>query len=162
MTLLGQDMVVGTLGPTHPSRYLRYVHDLVRLTTGGSSARLLWPELCTRYQLAYSWREKKRASVASPIQLDAELRRHAITLAVRVLADWPVGVAEALLALDLWGSEHVWRVDDPLWNAVQVYYEANALAACPRASDRGDPTAPRGNSDGRATPRTYSDPLTGL
>ncbi|MGH7577515.1 MAG: hypothetical protein ACREM1_20620 [Longimicrobiales bacterium] len=129
--LLGQEMVVGTLGPTHPNRYLGYVHDLVRLTTGGSSARLLWPDLCTRYQLAYSWREKERASVASPIQLDTEDRRHAITLAVHVLADWPVGVAEALLALDLWGSEHVWRAEDPLWNAVRLYYEANALAACP-------------------------------
>ncbi|MGH7578113.1 MAG: hypothetical protein ACREM1_23710 [Longimicrobiales bacterium] len=129
--LAGQEIEIPALGPIRPLSYLNYVYDLVRLLAGGSSARVLWLELCARYGLPYIQREFRRAPTVSPTWLDLEDRRHAITLAVHVLRNWPVGFAEALLAMDLWGSEHVWQADDPLWTAVRTYYETNALAAHP-------------------------------
>lgn len=127
--LAGEEIVVSTIGPIQPARYLDYVHTLVRLIVGGSSARVLWPELCVRYQLPYPRPDGR--GLPAVRQMDIENRRRAITLVTQVLADWPVGFAETLLALDLWGSEHVWRGEDPLWSAVRTHYEANGLAACP-------------------------------
>lgn len=129
--LAGQEIEIPALGPIRPLSYLNYLYDLVRLLAGGSSAQVLWPDLCARYGLPYILPEFSRAAKVNPTWLDLEDRRHAITLAVHVLADWPVGFAEALLALDLWASEHVWRGVDPLWTAVRTYYETNALAAQP-------------------------------
>jgi hypothetical protein len=51
-----------------------------------------------------------------------------------VLADWPTGMAESLLALDLWGSDLIWSAAVPrtdFWGAARDYYERHALAACP-------------------------------